>query len=371
MSPVWTSRLVLCALVLLGVTGCADPVIGDPPICNVAPSPDPAEAHHPGLMKVGQKFTLAVVPLPPPPCSAEPTSPSSVTAEIEGPGGEPLEGQIQLGAPGGPATLEFTPVRPGPHHIVVAFSRVGGLHQFDFHAAVDSSTTAPSYTLNRPCTSLQRTQRGAWVCDTVVLRGDTVIATFPNTRLAVAGDVIWAVSGWDVHRYVDTGSSLVLTGALSQPEGDGTFLLPSEDELVVVHGTTMAFYTFSGGTLSTAGATTWDRPWSHMGLAGPFGLFLREGNQLALVARRPNGTGTGTEIEVCPYQFDAGRLQRTPRICVSLAGEVAGFEPRVLWTVEPPMQPREPLRQRILRRWEWGGGQLIEPHRLGDELVHA
>lgn len=309
-------------------------------------------------MKVGQRFTLLVTPLNQSVCG-EPRPPTSVTAEIEGPGGEPVEGQIQLGEENAPATLEFTPVRPGPHHILVAFSEVGGLHQFDFHAVVDSSTSAPSYTLNRACTSLERTQQGTWVCDTAVLRGETVVATFPTARLAVAGDVIWVLSSTALQRYVDTGSDLVMTGSLNHSQGKATFLLASADELAAVYDGALALYTFSGGTLASAGVTPWSRPNAPVGAYDdPYGLLLREGSQFALVARQ--AVNSQSMVQACPYQLDSGRLQRTPSPCLQLGGDVVGFEPRVLWTRDPPLVLGTRLEQGIIHRWEWIGGQLVE-----------
>jgi hypothetical protein len=355
MKLVRNARLALCLLVLLGLTSCSDEPV-EPPICEIGPSPTPLDSpfQSSGLMKVGQQFTLLVRPLSSSVCGdAKP--PTSVTAEIEGPGGEPVEGQIQLGEANGPATLQFTPVRAGPHHILIAFSQVGGLHQFDFHAVVDSSRTAPSYTLHRACTSLERTQQGSWVCDTAVLRGETPVANFPDARLAVAGDVIWVLSSTALQRYVDTGSELVMTGSRSHSQGKATFLLASADELAAVYDGALALYTFSGGTLASAGATSWSR----LGFSEePYGLLLREGSHFALVTRQ--ATNGQSVVQACPYQLDAGLLQRTSGTCLQREGDVVGFEPRVLWTRTPPTLSGTRLEQGSIQRWEWSGGQLVE-----------
>ncbi|HEX8697473.1 MAG TPA: hypothetical protein VF815_01420 [Myxococcaceae bacterium] len=349
-----TLHLALCALVLLGLTGCSEEEV--PPICSVAPAPAPPPTRQ-GLLKVGQKFILPVMPLLPLSCGVEaPQRPTSVTAEIEGPGGEPLEGQVRLGSPNAPAILEFTPVRPGPHHVLVAFSQVGGIHQFDFQAVVDSSTSAPSFTVNRPCSSLERTQQGAWVCDTAVLRGETVVRTFPSARLAVAGDVLWAVAPGGVERYVDTGTDLVFTGSLLHSEGAATFLQASADELAVVHDHSLALYTFSGGTLATAGATPWTRPSAAVGSPGPYGVILRDGEHLAVVTRESvNFQGA---VQVCPYQLVSGKPQRTSGTCTQIIGDTVGFEPRVLWTREPPTLVGNRIEQGVIHRWEWTAGRL-------------
>lgn len=332
--------------------------MGDPPICVVSPNTGQSTGQSSGLMKVGQRFTLRVTPLDPSVCG-EPRLPTSVTAEIEGPSGEPVEGQIQLGEANAPATLQFTPVRPGPHHILVAFSQVGGLHQFDFHAVVDSSLSTPSTTLNRECNSLERTQQGSWVCGTAVLRGETEVATFPDARLAVAGDVIWVLSNTALERYVDTGSALVMTGSLNHSQGNATFLLASADELAAVHDHSLALYTFSGGTLASAGVTPWTPPAASVGSTGdPHGLLLREGSQFILVTRQ--AVNFQSVVQACPYQLDSGRLQRTPETCLQLGGDVVGFEHQVLWTRDPPFMSGTRLEQGSIHRWEWSGGRLVE-----------
>lgn len=358
-------RIFLCALgalVLLGLAACSDGVIGDPPICGVPPVPFPAPVipQNSGLMKVGQRFTLLISPSSPSPCDSGAIRPTSVTAEIEGPGGEPLEGQIQLGTDSSPATLHFTPVRPGPHHILVAFSQVGGIHQFDFHAVMDNSTTAPSITLNKPCTSLQRTQKGLWVCNSEVVRDDaTEVGSFNDSRVAVAGDVIWVVGPTLIRRYVDRGGILALEGFMDHALGEATSLLPSPEELLVVHlNGSMALYTFNGGTVTSAGPTSWSRSYAMMGNSGPYGLLLRDGNQLGLVSL--TNVNSQSVAQVCPYQLVSGRLERVTGSCTVLGGDVVGFEPRVLWTRDPPSLLIGRVDQGALHRWEWIGGRLVE-----------
>jgi hypothetical protein len=90
----------------------------------------------------------------------------------------------------------------------------------------------------------------------------------------------------------------------------------------------------------------------------PYGLLLREGSQFALVTRQI--TNSQSVVQVCPYQLDSGRLQRTPSPCLQLSGEVVGFEPRVLWTRDPAVMIGTRLEQGIIHRWEWNGGGLVE-----------
>jgi hypothetical protein len=356
MAPIRTFRLALCALVLLGLTGCSEDIDDPPIVCGVAPAPAPLPLPT-GLMMVGQKYTLSITPSSPGGCRTEPTHPTSATAEIDGPGGELVEGQLQLGGPNAPATLQFTPARPGPHHILVAFAQVGGIHQFDLHAVLDSSTTVPRSGLTWRCDSLERTRQGAWVCDAAVLRGESLVRSFSNARLAVAGDVIWAVTSAGIERYVDTGTDLVPSGSLSHAQGAATFLLASEDELVVVHNGSLALYSFSGGTLVTAGAEPWTRPVIPVGAPGPYGVVLREGDQLAVVTREI--VNSQSLVHVCPYQLVSSRPRRTSSACTQLTGETIGFEPRVLWTRDPPTMNGNTVHQGLIHRWEWMGGRLV------------
>jgi hypothetical protein len=362
MALVRTFRFALRALVLLGLAGCSDPVEPFPPVCGVVPLPSPVPVtQNSGLMKVGQRFTLFVSPASLSSCDSDGSRPTSVTAEIDGPGGERLEGQIQLGVDSSPATLQFTPVRPGPHHILVAFSQVGGLHQFDFQAVMDNSTTAPSFTLNRACLSLERTQKGLWVCGTEVLSDNgTLVGSFTDSRVAVAGDVIWVVGPDLIRRYVDRGGALALEGFMNHTLGEATSLLPSADELLVVHlNGSMALYTFSGGTAVTStGATSWNRSYAMMGASGPFGLLLRDGDQLGLVTH--TNVNFQTVAQVCPYRLVSGQIQRVTGSCTVLTGDVVGFEPRVLWTRLPPTLTGGRVDQGALLRWEWSGGRLVE-----------
>ena len=235
---------------------------------------------------------------------------------------------------------------------------MGGIHQFDLHAVVDSSTTVPSASLRERCDSLERTLQGAWVCDTQVLRGPSLVYSFPNARLAVAGDVLWSVTSSGIQRHVDTGTHLVLTGSLSHAEGAATFLLASADELVVVHDRSLALYTFSGGTLTTAGAEPWSRPLAAVGSPGPYGVILRDGEQLAVVTRE--SVNFQPAVKVCPYQLVSGRPTRTSGPCLQVMGDTVGFESRVLWTREPPSMNGGTIQQGIIHRWEWTGGRLVE-----------
>jgi hypothetical protein len=356
-SRVGTLHRVMALLALLGLSGCSE----EPSFnCSVVP-PAPAQfPEQPGLLRVGQQARLSITPLPPASdCGgADEAWPSAVTAEVEGPEGQPVPSEITLGPQGSPAILRFTPQRPGPHHLLVAFSQVGGLHQLDLHAMQDRSAEAPSYSLSRSCATLERTLPGAWVCGTDVLRDDELVRSFPSSLVAVAGEVIWVVSNGGLQRYVDTGTQLLLEGSLNQAMGDAVFLLAAREELVVLHGSSVERYTFSSGALRSTGAEPWSRPTALLGSSGPYGVLLREGERLAIVTRSTVKGETG--VQVCPYQLLSGRFQRTEEACSLLTGDTVGFEPTVLWMRDPSMPSGSRGDQGRIRRWEWTGGRLVE-----------
>jgi hypothetical protein len=315
----------------------------------------------PAVVLVGQTARLQILPLPPSRCGGSTNArPTSVTAEIEGPEGLLLASQITLGLEGSSATLEFTPERPGPHHVLVAFSETGGIHQFSLHAAVNRSSEAPPQTLARRCQSLERTLKGAWVCAPEVVRGDTTLGVFSDARMAVAGDVVWVVRGSRVERYVDTGTEFRLTGATAHTLGAPEFLSASPEELVVLYGVFLSRYVFSDGVVESTGAQTWSRPPLPISspAGGPYGVLLREGDRLALASRA--GGGITPSVQLCSYELISGTFQRTQGECQTLPGEIVGFEPSVLWTKEISAPATGFLSLGILRRWEWRGGQLVE-----------
>ena len=310
----------------------------------------------PGIILAGQQATLQVFPTPFSSCEVPP--PTSVVAEVEGPSGELLPSQITLGPPDWPAILEFTPVQPGRHHILAAFSHSGGLHQFELQAALDRSAQSTIESLPTGCGSLERTLQGAWVCDSEVVRDGRSVGAFSGARLAVAGDVIWVVDGETVWRYLDNGSTLVLTGSFKHERGGPEFLLAAPSELTVLHPHELVPYTFQDGVVISGDAAPWARPNGPIGPEGPYGVLLREGDRLATVTRSPNGSEFN--VEVCPYQLLSGQLQSTAGGCPRLPGEIIGFEPGVLWTKTPPtVNGGRPLPA-FIYRWLWTDGQLVE-----------
>jgi hypothetical protein len=354
MATAWTLRLGFSLVALLGLSGCPEP----PPVCAIAPA-IPQPNNQPGILLTGQQVQLSILPNSTVACfDVQEPRVTSVTAEIEGPDGKPVPNQIQLGRPGEPAILSLTPERPGSHHVLVAFAEEGGLHQFDLHVAQDRSAEAPSHYLPRACISLERTLQGAWVCDTDVLRGETTVRSFPGASLSVAGDVIWAVDGSNVHRYVDTGSALMHTGTLGHTRGIVEFLRASPDELVVLHRNVLALYSFRDGAVTSEGAQSWSRPLVPLDSSNTFGVLVRDGAQLALATRLT--VDSNISVQVCPYQLSGGIFQRSSADCQQLPGELLGFEPTVLWTKDTPTPAAGGLDMGTLRRWVWTGGRLVE-----------
>ncbi len=349
-----TLRRALFLIALCGLSGCSPD--DAPVLCDIAPAPRLSQ--QPGILLVGQTARLEIFPLTQPSCGPEIGElPSSVTAELEGPGGEVLEGHIELGRPGFPSVLQFTPLHPGPHHILVAFSHVGGIHQFDIHAAQDRSAEIPRITLPKACSSLERTFQGTWVCGTELLRDGAPVASFPGSRLAVAGDVLWVVDSTRVQRYVDMGTELLLTGSVEHSRGTADFLLAFSHELVLLQGHLLARYTFQEGTVVSGDAELWT-PGVPIASHGPTGVLLRQGEQLALASRTK--IGDSAAVQVCPYQLLSGRFRRTQQECSRFPGEIVGFEPTILWTRDIPLLTSNGVSGGLLRRWEWREGRLVE-----------
>ena len=357
MAAHWTCRLAVALLLLIGLTGCP----GDDPLEGcAAPLPPPDSGPpNPGFVRTGEPARVFARPITFQVCAAgESNDPSSATAEVTGPGGEPLAAQVvKLGTSRTLTTVQFTPVQPGPHHVLIEFAPRGGIHQLDVQAAMDRSAEAPTQYLSQVCTSLDRTLQGAWVCDSSVVGGSEPLGSFSGARLAVAGDVIWVVDGSSIRRYVDTGTELTLTGTASRPFGGIDFLLASPNELAVLLSGSLTLYTFQGGVVSSGPATPWIRPSSPIMPESPYGVLLRDGGHLAIATR----VGGDAVIDVCPYQLLSGKFERTAANCQRFAGEIIGFEPGALWTRDLPRTTAGGLTNPVqLRRWVWSGGQLTE-----------
>lgn len=355
MAPHWTCRLALALLLLSGLTGCSE---DDSFEGCAGPIPIRPGLPNPGIVRTNGPARVYALPISFSMCEGDSsTYPSSATAEVTGPAGELLPARIELGTRATVTAVQFTPEQPGPHHILLEFAPRGGIHQVDVHAALDRSAEAPIQSLSQSCASLERTAQGAWVCDSAVVRGTESLGSFPNSRLAVAGDVVWVVDGLNVRRYVDTGTALTQTGTAGRGLGGVEFLLASPNELVVLFNGSLALYTFQGGVLTPGGVTPWTRPNVSIMPESPYGVLLREGNQLAIATR----VRADPVFEVCPYLLLSGKFERTPGDCARFPGEIIGFEPGILWTRDQPATSSTGERNPVqLRRWVWAGGQLAE-----------
>jgi len=346
-----TLRLFPLCLALAGLSGCPEtPCFGDqvtPPI-------------QPGMILVGEETSLRLAPIFVSGCTPEETpTPTSLTVEVSDPDNQPVEHHSSLGSPStSMSTLRFTARKPGRHHVFAAFDPVGGVQQFDLHAAMDSSQEAPALRLPRSCTALERTQRGAFVCDQEVLRDGSTVQRFTDGRLAVVGDVVWVVSPLSVRRYVDSGSTLTLTATVENRQGTAEALHASENELVVLYSSVVQRFSFSGTELATTAAAPWTASPAPISLTGPNVLAVRAGDRLGIVTRATSSATNTPGYQVCPHRLEAGRFVRTTEACSSLSGTVVGYEPDALWVGDPrPFSETDFLN---LRYVQWTAEGLVE-----------
>ena len=216
MASHWTWRLAL-AIAGLGLGGCSE----DDFDCIPSPGPINQVERAPGVVVAGQRVRMEVTPASGSPAVAawrapfpSPPRPRSKVRTVS----PSRTSSPWSSSPGWPRSSS-SPAAPGspPHHRhVLAHRRAPPVRS---HAAWDRSAEAPSEPLPLNCSSLERTSKGAWVCDTSVVRGSTVVKSFPGTSLAVAGDVIWVVGSLNIQRFVDTGADLVLSATYAHRNG--------------------------------------------------------------------------------------------------------------------------------------------------------
>ena len=323
-------RLLPLLVALTGLSGCdgGDDACFFPDVgASVPPS---------GIILAGELTTLRLSPNLIGSCGSVQAVPDSLSVEVSDPDNQPVENQAALGAPGSSSVIRFTPSKPGRHHVFVAFEPVGGIQQFALHAAMDRSRDARTQRLQQGCTTLELTQKGALVCNMDVLRDGAYVQRFTNSTLAVAGDVVWVVTTSRIHRYVDTGSTLLLTATLvatiqAPPEA----LHAWENELVVLTPATLQRFAFDGTALALTGSTNWAPATSPIVSGGPRVLTVRTGDRLGLVSRLGPTTSNTPGYQVCPYRLDAGRFMRTTEVCTPFNGVVVGYEPSALWIADP------------------------------------
>jgi hypothetical protein len=345
-------RLLPLLVALGGLSGCPEEDCFDGTVGG--------DLVQPGMILVGEETLLRPVPSIGGGCgTGEVATPTGLAVEVYDPDNQPVEHQSSLGNPSTlRATIRFTARKPGRHHVFIAFEPVGGIQQLDLYAAIDSTSAAPPLTLRQPCTALERTQQGAFVCGQDVVRDGTLVQRFPDSLLAVVGDVVWVVSRARVQRYVDTGSTLTLTATLENGVGPPQALHASENELVVLYSQRVQRFTVSGTGLSTAGPELWTPPTLPIASSGPQGLALRTGDHLAIVTRTLVGVSNGFTYQLCPYGLEAGRFVRTPEDCSSFTGVLVGYEKDSLWVGDP--QPISDQDFTSLRYLQWTATGLVE-----------
>jgi hypothetical protein len=250
-------------------------------------------------------------------------------------------------------SIRFTPTKLGSYHFFIGFEPIGGIQQFDLLAVSDRSSEAPLQSMPHRCNELERTRSGTWICSMNVFRGGTFQQQLPFGRTAVVGDVLWVVSASHVQRYVDTGTKLELTATLSQPWGLPEAISATENDVVMLHKSTLQLFTFDGRELSYTEPMRWllSEAAGPLGHEGPLGVLFRAGERLAVVQNLFQG-----RYQSCTFQLSGGHFTRTPEACQMLEGFVVGFESQALWSAERTSPTGTP---RALHRLEWGGTEFV------------
>ena len=358
MLKTWYFLFLLGAL--LGLSGCPDQTcVADGGVPSTPSSSPPP----PSLVLVGEQVSLRVSPAFLNTCGTEALeSPSRLAVEVYGPDNLLVENQATLGNPAtSRATVKFTPEEPGRYHIFAAFEPVGGIQQFDLYAAKDRSSEAPAFGLPKLCNSLERTQRGGWLCDLDFIRDGAVAQHFTSGRAAVAGNVVWMAGSSQVQRYVDTGTALELTASMSSSVSGAEFLLASETELIALRGLTVERITYDGtATLRMPGSVQLPSISGKVGTTGLWAVLVRSGDQLGVITNAPSTGGVQPPNrftnQICAYRIEPARILRTAEPCQTFSGMVVGYEPDVLWVGEQLFEGT----LEDLRRLEWTGTGLAE-----------
>jgi hypothetical protein len=161
---------------------------------------------------------------------------------------------------------------------------------------------------------------------------------------------------------VDTGRELTLTASLTYELNDPLFLLPSTDEVVVLHSSSvLQRLVFKGpDQLVSTGISSWDAPsllFNHPFV--PSEILLREGDRLAVVSHNRFVEPPGAfYTRLCPYQLDSEVFVRTAEDCVTVPGSTVGFEANVLWMAGD--DSRSGSNVRMLHRWVWTEGKIMD-----------
>lgn len=365
------ARGVLAVVALAVLTACPNE-----PDCFGTGTGLPSE-QPPKLAVVGQQVDVSVTASAPFACDGPGQFPDSLTAEVYSPDNRlvPSTTVLRGSSAGG---VRFTPDMPGRYHVLAAFAPVGGIRQVGVVAAVDRTGEAPVMALPEHCNQLERTARGTLLCGAAVVRDGQVVQRLGASGLvprmvAVAGDVVWAADASNVYRYVDTGGALVLSGSTGHTDQQPEFLLATEDELLVLHTTTLRRYVSSAGVPTATGASAWNEVQAvPLAPDQPRGFLVRSGDVLAVVGRGTVGQGGGftAGTRVCTYHLQDGRYVRALVLpCQELPGSPEGIEDGVLWVREtgsptpPSFLPDDTVRRYVLThgRFEEQGSLRLGP----------
>ncbi|MCP3099013.1 hypothetical protein LZ198_09020 [Myxococcus sp. K15C18031901] len=299
-------------------------------------------------------------------------SPDTARVEVYDPDNHLVDADVTMDVASQVATVRFKPALVGRHHVLLAFSPVGGIQQFGLYASEPWSGTETPVTLSLPrCTQLDRTARGLWLCDGVALREPTGRAQKLGSSsvppdVAVAGDIVWVVGDGRVRRFKDTGTGtdLELTGSVLQspqaPLDNIQARLATETELVVLTTDMLVRFVFTAdGVLTMSPPTPWQQP---TGAAGTFGADNARGLLVRASERRvlTVSLSSGDRSDICPFELDAqGAYAFAQETCQSLRGRPAGLEEGILWT-QVGTRLGSSLEGRMLHRWGLEDGWLVE-----------
>ncbi|NVJ28288.1 MULTISPECIES: hypothetical protein [Myxococcus] len=365
--------LPLALAALLALIGCA--VDDAPSICNF-PATEEVPGIDPLLVPVGAPAAMRVdIATRTLQCESGKTAqaPDTATAEVFDPENRVTPSQVSLQAAGTVATLSFTPTVVGRHHVILAFTPVGGIRQLGVYAASRWAGASSPVTLPLPrCGQLERTTHGLWLCDGVALRGPSdrplrlgTGSTAPD--VAVSGNVVWVVGDGRVRRYVDTGSELELTGSLLLSTMPGVKAiqsrLASENELVVLDTESLHRFVFTDKAVLEAPApTAWAPGRSRIpfGLDSTVGLLVRAAEDRVLVV----SLSGSTDSTACAFKLGAdGAFLSEGVLCAPVRGRPVGLEAGSLWTQVGANVPTG-NSGRMLHRWGISEGHLDEQNAL-------
>lgn len=142
--------------------------------------------------------------------------------------------------------LSFTPVRGGPHSVLVSFDPVEALFQQTLFVARDARAAQPTVTAQTPgafCQRAQLTPLNGLLCTRTsgsvsLFRGGTELQTFPvGARFFIAPNAVWQVDATGtLTRLADspTGPLVVSAGPLANPGGGASAF--DDDNFVLVSG---------------------------------------------------------------------------------------------------------------------------------------